>query len=98
MLKGVVIFGAGATCGYALAMRNQGPNAEIKEATADFIKSMRGILNDAWLDTKNEMKTSKEKVEEAKKTPEDTTPPTEPIIVEPVEPPPIPRDPGDPAA
>ena len=71
MLKGVVIFGAGVTCGYALAMRNQGSNAEIKSAIEDLAKSVKAIANDAWLDAKNEANAAKEKVEEAKKA-EDT--------------------------
>lgn len=95
MLKGVVIFGAGVTCGYALAMHNQDPNAEIKNATVEFVNSLKAIANDAWLDSKNEAKAAKEKVEEAKKTPED---PGDTPVVEPVEPPPIPGEPSDPAA
>lgn len=68
MLKGVVIFGAGVTVGYAVAMRNQDSNAEIKSATVEFVNSLKAIANDAWLDAKNEAKDAKEKVEDATKS------------------------------
>jgi hypothetical protein len=67
MLKGIVIFGAGTAFGYAVAMNNQEANVEVKKAAVDFINSLKAISNDAWLDTKNEAKAAKEKVEDTAK-------------------------------
>jgi hypothetical protein len=61
MVRGVLIFTTGVTVGYAAAMRNQEPNGEIKAATRDFIVTMKNILADAWLDTKNEIRAEKAK-------------------------------------
>lgn len=60
MLRGVLIFTSGLAVGYSLAMKNQEPNGEIKAATAEFIRSMKGVLVDSWLDTKLEMKAARE--------------------------------------
>lgn len=54
-IRGPLIFSAGIVVGYGIAMRNQEPNGEIKAATATFIRDMRGILVDSWLDVKNDM-------------------------------------------
>lgn len=57
MIKGVLIFSAGVGVGYGVAMSNQ-------EATAEFLRSMKAVVNDAWLDTKNEIAAAKKKAEQ----------------------------------
>lgn len=54
MIKGAFIFAAGVGVGYSVAMGNQEPNGEVKKATAEFVRTMKGVIADAHLDAKNE--------------------------------------------
>lgn len=64
MIRGTFIFAAGVGVGYSVAMRNQEPNGEVKKATSEFLRTMKGIAADAWLDVKNESAAAAKKVRE----------------------------------
>ncbi len=51
-MKTALVFSVGTAFGYGLAMSHQEPNGEIKAATAEFIRTLKGICADAWLDAK----------------------------------------------
>lgn len=60
MIKGGLIFVAGVGVGYSVAMRSQEPNGRVKEATVEFLRTVKGIIADAHLDAKNEAKAAEE--------------------------------------
>lgn len=51
-MRGALIFSAGLFVGYSIAIKNQEPNGEVKQATVELIRTTRAILVDAWLDQK----------------------------------------------
>jgi len=59
MLRGTLIFTSGLVVGYAFAMKNQEPNGEVKAAMSEFLRSMKAVMVDSWLDTKNQLKEEK---------------------------------------
>jgi hypothetical protein len=65
---GIVIFAAGTAFGYSFAMSSIEPQGEVKQATADFIRTLKALATDAWLDVKQEMADAEKA---AKATPED---------------------------
>jgi hypothetical protein len=60
MLRGTLIFTSGLLVGYAFAMKNQEPNGEVKAAASEFLRTMKSVMADSWLDAKNEAKAAKE--------------------------------------
>jgi hypothetical protein len=71
VIKGALIFGAGVGVGYSLAMKQQGKNEEIKDATVDFIKTVKNIVADAHLDAKLQARKAEEQTDQTK---DDTEP------------------------